>query len=427
MSHDNHLDRMPGIWWFSDDAENVMPGDLLVEDGELELNGSFDGMKPGAYGPGKPGLRSARRNRVIQGVSRNGGKKYTLEYFDEPSSRFSMPGYKADTYKLGHIFEGAHFSRTNNLAFERYYIELPHLLEWVNDGVIGVQMIFPADAKTLSKDTTFKIEIGSPKDIKVFTGTKFKLSFLIQPHGMSMAPPMNLSEKCLLKLESVKKDLSLADAGAVVAHFERFLSIATGRNIEAIRFQAASGSAPESRTVTMLSYVSAAGDNRRLTPHEMNFVLSDMKSDSQTIFEKWFDDMHRHVDMFDLFSAIRSSSSKNINNHFKDIVSAIEGYVCIEESKAEVSPEYALKVLNEKLPKPDRPLTSADYSNIRITRNKLAHLIVKPDANAHILNDADKWLNIQRMTFLLEYSLLKGLGMSNEMLSKFHEKRKAYI
>lgn len=427
---ENYPERIPGVWWFSDDPKNVVPGDLLIADRKLELNGSFDGMKPGIIGKGKPGLISARQDRTILGVTRKGGKRYTLEYFDEPSYSIAMPGYKADTYTLGHIFEGDHFSRTDNLAFETYYVELPYLLEWVNDGVISTQMIIPNNKTASMADTSFKIEISGPKAIEVFKGAKFNMSFRIYPEGVTLGTPvkdMHLSERCVVKIESVGENLTFLEAGAIMAHIERFLAIATGKGVEPIKYQASSGSGHESKTVTVLTRGMQNTQKCDISIHEMNFTFSDIKPDSQAIFEKWLDDMAKHADMFDLFSVIRSDSPKNINNHFKDVVSALEGYISVEEGKLDVSLKKTFKTLNEKLPKVDRPLTSNDYEKIRITRNKLSHLTIRPEDEAYVLSDSDKWVNTQRMTFLLEYSLLKNLGLSEAMLTQFYEKRKLYL
>lgn len=426
----DYSERIPGIWWFSDDPDNTVPGDLLVTDRRLELNGSFVGMKPGVIGIGKPGLVHSRQDRTILGIAKKGGKRYTLEYFDEPAFSMATPGYRADTYTLGRIFEGDHFLQTDSLAFERYYVEFPYLLEWVNDGVISIQMTIPNSQALMAKDTSFKIKVGGLKTIEVFKGTNFNMSFTIHPEGISLTAPvkdMHLSQRCIVKIESVGSSLALEDAGSMMAHIGRFLAIAIGKNIDPINYQASSGSGHDSKTVTIITSAPRKSQHRDLSIHEMNFSFSDIKADSQTIFEKWFDGMTKHADMFDLFSVIRSDSPKNINNHFKDVVSALEGYVSVEEGKLDISLKKTFKTLNEKLPKADRPLTSNDYEKIRITRNKLSHLTIRPEDEAYVLNDSDKWVNTQRMTFLLEYSLLKNLGLSEAMLAQFHDKRKLYL
>lgn len=426
----DYSERIPGIWWFSDDPDNSVPGDLLVTDRRLELNGSFVGMKPGAIGVGKPGLVHSRQDRTILGVAKKGGKRYTLEYFDEPAFSMATPGYRADTYTLGRVFEGDHFPRTDNLAFERYYVEFPYLLEWVNDGVISIEMTIPNSQALMAKDTSFKIEVGGLKTIEVFKGASFNMSFTIHPEGISLAAPvkdMRLSQRCIVKIESVGNNIALEDAGSIMAHIERFLAIAIGKNIDPIKYQASSGKGHESKTVAIITGMPHKSQYRDLSVYEMNFSFSDIKADSQAIFERWFDNMAKHADMFDLFSVIRSDSPKNINNHFKDVVSALEGYISVEEGKLDVSLKKTFKTLNEKLPKVDRPLTSNDYEKIRITRNKLSHLTIRPEDEAYVLNDSDKWVNTQRMTFLLEYSLLKNLGLSEAMLAQFYEKRKLYL
>lgn len=96
----------------SDNPEKKVPGDLLVDEGRLELNGSLEGLKSGAWGAGKLGLVSPVKDKTILGVNRGGETKYTLEYFDNPGWIHTLNneyGYKADIYTLGKIFEGNHF------------------------------------------------------------------------------------------------------------------------------------------------------------------------------------------------------------------------------------------------------------------------------------------------------------------------------
>ena len=38
--------RISGMWWMSDNPETKLSGDLLIDEGKLELNGSFEGLKP---------------------------------------------------------------------------------------------------------------------------------------------------------------------------------------------------------------------------------------------------------------------------------------------------------------------------------------------------------------------------------------------
>ena len=57
-----------------------------------------------------------------------------------------------------------------------------------------------------------------------------------------------------------------------------------------------------------------------------------------------------------LFSVIYSGTNKNLNNQFKDIVSAIEGYVRIARNDLNITLEKTIKTLNEEVPKDDRPL-----------------------------------------------------------------------
>ena len=158
----------------------------------------------------------------------------------------------------------------------------------------------------------------------------------------------------------------------------------------------------------------------------MNFTFLDIKDDSQVIFSKWFSDKDKHKDVFDLFSVINSGTNKNINNQFKDIVSAIEGYVRIAKNNLKISLEKAIKTINEEVPKDDRPLNprKKDYKKIRVTRNKLSHVAIEKEDEKFILHNMEKYFYFNKLTFLLEYSFLKNMGMSENLLEQFRGKKK---
>jgi len=164
-----------------------------------------------------------------------------------------------------------------------------------------------------------------------------------------------------------------------------------------------------------------------LHPSEMNFTLSDIKNMTQVVFDKWFSDKDKHTDTFDLFSAISSDSNKNLHNQYKDIVSTIEGYVRIEKNNLNISLERAIKTLNEEIPKDSRPIPKSDYKKIRITRNKLSHIAIKKTDEKFVLGYEEKWANFHKLLFILEYALLKNLGMSDEFMDKFYIKRKSWL
>lgn len=419
------------MWWMSDNPETKLSGDLLIDEGKLELNGSFEGLKPGAWGVSKPGLISPVKDKTILGVNRGGKIKYTLEYFDNPGWTDTWNndyGYKADIYTLGRIFEGDHFDKTDNLKFKNYYVEYPNVFNWVSDGLITVTTFFKKSKKLKARDVTTRIDIKAPKEIVVYKGDKFKVSLSLYRGSMSFSPSddMHLKQGCFVRIWS-PKGIELSDAMDAYRHLQRFLSIAIGKDIEPIRIQMKTGRGRESRTVTLLTKPKENTTKKSIHPSEMSFTFSDIKKNRQTIFEKWFAEKDKHSDMFDLFSYINSNGSKNINNQFRDIVSALEGYVSVETNQSEVSPDKAVKTLNEVLPKADRIIEPKDYSRIRITRNKLAHVKIRAKDEPSVMDYNDKYISANRMVFLLEYSLLKNLGVEDSILDKFYKKRKLYL
>ena len=419
--------RIPGIWWLSDNPDTQVAGDLLIREGKLELNGSFEGVKDGVFRASKVGLKTAMRDKTILGITRNGNKRFTLEYFEEPSYTYTMSSYgehKADTYILGNIFEGAHFTHTDSISFPDYFVELPYLFEWVNESIISVSTVFSDEKPMRIRKST--VELEEPKDVLALKTKGFELSFSLYRGGLQMSPPfkdVHVSQGCFLRVKPAGT-MTLTEARSIIRHFQRFLGIAVGKNVEPIRFEART--ADKEKIILHLRHPSSA-DYKSMHLEEMNFTYSDITKNAQSVLEKWYSDKEKHADMFDLFSSISSESGKNINNQFRDIVSAIEGYVSVESGKLDVSPDKAVKTLNEYLPKEKRFITPADYKKIRITRNKLAHLTLKLEDEAAVLDNEGKWINAKRMIFLLEYALLRNLGVEDSVLEGFYSKKKWYL
>jgi len=94
-----------------------------------------------------------------------------------------------------------------------------------------------------------------------------------------------------------------------------------------------------------------------------------------------------------------------------------------------VTLEKTIKTLNEEVRKDDRPLDrrKKDYKEMRVIRNKLSHVGVKKGDDKFILDDKDKLIYFHKLTFLLEYSFLKNMGMSKNLLEKFYGKKKQLI
>lgn len=425
--------RIPGIWWISDEPDNKVPGDLLINDGRLELNGSFQPLQPGAYDVRIPGLIRPVQEKTILGLSRNGNKRYTLEYYDNPAFQMSWSSYndyKVDTYSIGRIFEGYHFGEIEGLKFKEYYVEYPNVFDWVGDGIITITTTIPQKRKKLEKSTVVnKIEVRSPKDILAYKGDGFKLSFNIYRGPFQMSPSENIhvSQGCNVKLESAK-GIDLHAAQEIYRHVRRLLSIAIGIDIEPKSIRITVGRGKQKKYITMI-VPGVINKKKAKTRHqgEMNFTYRDIRKQSQAIFEEWFRMKDKHSDMLDLFSSINSNSPKNINNYFKDVVSALEGYVCVETNRLEVGPDKAVKILDEALPEPDRIINKNERERIRITRNKLSHIKIPAHNESYVMDYNDKYIYANKMVFLLEYSLLKNLGVGDELLKNFYNKRKLYF
>jgi hypothetical protein len=414
--------RVSGIWWLSDSPDNKIAGDLLIEDRKLELTGSFKGLQSSVY-DSTPKLVKTDQQTTIQGVARNGGNKYTLEYFTNPIS-FTIHSYKADTYYLGDIFIGEHIDKIENLAFDRYYVELPYLYEWLDDGVVTIHNTFKDNP--LKRESTV-IVINDVKTTEIYEDENIILALVSSVGRIPIFPVeknINIEQKCVLGIKAKKGKLPLTEAWGIIQHFQRFLIIATGRSLEPIDIKVNTGNAMDYTTLLPSRFQKKYYKN--INAHDMNFTFKDIKTERKVLFTEWFTYKDKYADVFDLFSALRSDVPKMLENQFKDIVGAIEGYVRIEQKKFNISLEKAIKTLNDALPKNNRLFSKSDIKKIRLTRNKLSHVVIKQENLSFILNHEDMWFTYEKLLILFEYSVLKNLGLSEEMLKKFYNKRKKY-
>jgi len=198
----NQENKIQGIWWLSDHPEQQVSGELFIDERKLELNGSLEGIKSFANIGSSPRFINVQQVRTILGITKKGNKKYTLEFFNEPSILMSMPGYQSDTYHLGDIYENGHLLSTEKLSFSRFYLELPYLFEWVNQSIVSTQIDWDENKKTIKEVT---VKIGSIKEMEIYRNTDYVISCIVQPHNFPLVPSkeMAVSQICYIKVESL--------------------------------------------------------------------------------------------------------------------------------------------------------------------------------------------------------------------------------
>lgn len=422
----DNKDKIQGLWWLSDKPENKVSGELLIEERKLELNGTLEGAKSLVSMGNPKKFIGIQKDKYIFGISQKGNKSFTLEFYDEPTSiSITMPGYQSDTYSLGNIFEGVHLNPKCN-GFSKYYVELPYLFDWAGIGIISSTFHFSSNQKTIEKAV---INIGSIKEVNLYRGNDYKITYVIRPDKfpLSISQETTISQRCYLEIESLNKKVSLANFYDLVFHFTRFLSIAVGCSLEPLCYQARSDT-QQGGLAQIFPHFYKKRDYKSIHALEMLFTLSDFGNDLQEILDKWFSQREKYSDVFDLFSAINSGSNKNLNNQFNDIISAIEGYVRIEKNQFELSLDKCVKILNETLPENSRPFTKSDYNKIRVTRNKIAHVALRPGEENYLLDNKEKYIYLQKLKFLLEYYFLRIIGLENNLLDKFFQnKRRLFL
>ncbi len=417
-------ERITGLWWFSDkDIKTAVPGDLYIQERKLELNGCLSEELKSIGG--KIEMMNIDTGKTIFGISKT-GISYTLEFFDSPG--FSMPisGYRSETYSLRKIIEGTHFSKSEDFKFSRYEIEFPYLYEWFGKSMVSFE--FETGEKDGNIFFNSSIKIQKPTSILFYQDKKIRLSYYIKVEQKSSGIPMGkevlITQTPTLLVEVLHGKHRIQDITSLSFHIAMFLSLAIGESLEAMRYLSRS---KEGRDIQIFPYYLDEKTYKKLNPIDVNFSFSDIAGDIQSILEKWFSQKEKYEDVFNLLSNIYLDSNKNLNNLFKDIYGAIEGYVCIKNLQQKTNPNNAMETLNELFPENRRILTKNDINRIHTTRNKLSHLVINPKNDNLILSETEKWIYFEKLKFLLEYSFLRDLGMSDKLLEKFYQNRKPLL
>lgn len=411
-------EKISGLWWLSNNPDDAISGDLWLEKGILELNGYFsDGkdIRAGRFNR----IRRPSKDIVIYGCSRDHGKKYTLEYYPDPC-KYTIHEYMVCSYNVGKIFIGDHLSELDNTCVNGVYVKIPFLYEWVDKSFVRVN-------NCKNRNVRHLVEISHSREIEIYHGDGFVLNLFIDSvisMGSFPTKKIGITEDCYLNLKSTKNSFSLRDSIRIIKHFERFLIIATGVYLQATEIDF--DTHPDSSEKISLYQNNIAEIKKSVYGDMMPFMFEDIEEDIEIILEKWFSDMDKYIDIFNLFSVIRSGSTKILENKYKDVISALEGFVRLSENKLELTLDRVIKIANEKLEDGKRPFDGCDYGNVRTTRNKLSHMAISPKSDSRVLNHEEMFVAYNKLLFLLEYGFLDGLGVKKEILDRFYDKRKAW-
>lgn len=409
-------ETITGRWWFSDQKkDNAISGNLLLQKGRLELNGLLN--YPTKIKTGDERFIKYEKKTIL-GISKT-GKFYTLEFDEEPSRRFSQPGYKTETYILGRIFEGAHFQNIDDIKFEKYHFEFPYLYEWF--GLSSLSLNYDFEKKTTTP-LTIQIKNNNPfliyKNDKIKIFYQNKINTKIDSNGMSIPKGIKIEQQPYLILESLEDEIKLSNFYTVVEHLKRFLILGIGKYFSAKNYE---GIILHKDKVKIFL---DSKKHKKIFPQHMNFTFFEIKDDIQIVLNNWFKQKEKYEDVFDIFYNFYRQTDMNINNQFKDICSSIEGYVRIMGKASSLL--NSIRLLNNIIPKEIRPIDKNQYERINFTRNKLTH-IRQDEKNIIPLNEKEKVVIIRKLKFILEYSFLSEIGVNKNLLQKFYDRNKSKL
>lgn len=406
-----------GTWWISDKPENKVTGSLEIDEKKLTLIGGFSRFPSTTRM--LPTLETAVKENTIVGVS-SSGDYFTLEYYKTPATiewAFSQSSSHNETYSIYRVIKGGHFDNVDDLCFDYICVELPHLFQWFSKSAVKSQIV---SKEGEGLDTISIIcDLKSHERIVLYGDKQIEVSYSIDVTVPTLPlDDIHISQRGIIKLESKKKSMQLDSHLSILSSLIRFLQIGIGQKLKPIKITAHI----EKNKVQVLLPPNLVTIKKR-SIHDMMFSFSEVEGSIQDILYKVINHDRDYADILNLYTGLIEDSAKNIHNRFKDAVSFIEGFV--KQKSGDKTLEQVLKLFNKGYTnnKGDTLLLAEDIKKIIVTRDKLTHFFIHEKKLKQVADEESIIIYTDKLIFLIEFALLKDLGLKDDLLEKFYEKR----
>ncbi|PIV90786.1 hypothetical protein COW46_01420 [Candidatus Gracilibacteria bacterium CG17_big_fil_post_rev_8_21_14_2_50_48_13] len=410
-------DPIIGTWWISDKPENKVPGSLEVDEKKLTLLGAFNSFPSSALMVSI--LETPVKENMIVGISSK-GEYFSLEYYKTPAHTqlaFSRSLSHNETYSIYRIIKGGHFDNIDELSFDHIRVELPHLFQWFSKSAVKSE-ILSKEEKGL--DTiSITCDLNNPERTVLYSDELIEVSYNIDLTVPTLPlDDLHISQKGIVKIESKIKSMQLDSLLSILNSLIRFLQIGIGQKLKPIKITAHI----DKNNVQVLLPPNLITIKKR-SIHDMMFSFSEVEGSIQDILHKVINYNHDYADILNLYSGLIEDSTKNIHNRFKDAVSFIEGFV--KQKSGDKTLEQVFKLFNKEYTnsKGDTLLPAADVKKIIVTRDRLTHFFMHEKKLKHVVDEECIIIYTDKLIFLIEFALLKDLGLHDDLLEKFYEKR----
>ena len=321
-----------GFWWIPTDIENKVAGILYYTPGDeirLELIGSFDKENDNSIAV----IFSAKEERVIHGKSSDGNEITLIDNSCYISYK-EKAGFPTSIYKAREIAIGIHISGEDDQRFFKAVVKIPELSYW----------LYPASVKQVWEDSKnghsiyVKYDPPSTEEREVGrTSVKDGLSLCLCRNasynsGEFLFKP-TFEQYTSLQIESIRP-LSLMDFYIAAVRFEKFLSLATLREVgysELLLYSedskvTISKKNKRPRSIIVDTILHQKPSEKKINRSSFLFSYEQVIDRYQQALQKWFSEDEE-------FDAIREHFLDSIDYHapfsyinFLVAIQAVEGY-----------------------------------------------------------------------------------------------------
>lgn len=422
-----HALHCNGIWWLPDNPSEKVAGTLHSTEG-AGIVLSLSGVLGEAGGPGKKTLP------IILGLLYDCslGSDATLSHCWVKTLHMGSHGFTREEYRVDRLFIGEHLEREDTLAFSNVSISFSGLSSWAYrlTGLNNKRTLFPD-----GHSAKFEIWWQAPELIRgeVTGGTlslrpTAKLSML--QRDWSIKESLHFSIECASPMPDCELNKKY------LYPLQNLMTLATDhpnarREVRVRR--------PGSRTdIHVLGALTFQDDESAndLTPHQMLFLLDDVKDRVIALIDKWFGLSERLCGVCNPYFGILYKPKSYVDTRFLTVYQSLEVYdrLCTG-AKIHDTPlggltngEYLARLIQ------DHESTIASLFGGKI-QDAVAELVRYRNFVVHrdspIGDDPEYgrklfWLT-QRLMFLMKACFLTELGISDEEQLRFFQRNQMYL
>lgn len=403
-----------GTWWLPDDANNQIPGTLLVEDDciTLETIGLLGESDPLSHIVGS----NVIQHDVIWGISSKSEKISIFNSHESVSTNFNSP-FSVAKYTPRVVAVGKHIKSLDEQGNYDVKVYIDELSYWFKPECLNLDY-YNEKQFTWSADLNKAHHVS----VQIETGCNLELQGEIQLSYNKIG--MRVEAEQLSTLNFIfSKPVSIQEAKQKVFVFEQFLSFATLVPIQNCRFLLIDkDKKPDPTKNWSIEIYDKSKVDANLYDRfwEYLFVYDTIKESFPSIIQKWY----AEKDLFPIRAHLIDSVKRRgafSSNDFLIIAQAVEGFYCrYREDRLSFS-AILNNLRNEFSNIHILEMSENDVECIRDSRHYFSHLL-PPGKKKHVVHGIQLYNLNHKLRKLLLCCLLNFMGFSNEEINLLFSK-----